>query len=502
MPVLFYIAIFALTFPLMGGLGLAVEDVENTAEVTGEEVEEVNDTRIAVAVKNRFSRVDRKAFSSIEVTVKNGVVTLIGTADSLWTQQRATELPQTIRGVLGVIDRLSVGPVGTIDDSILKKHLAYLFNENPVVERDDIHLDVQKGVVTLKGRVHSRQEKQTALNLAKMVKGIGEVRDLLSVEGVRDRPDSVLKEEITHRLAFDVWVVRPSLLKVKVKEGHAILTGQVGSAYEKSRVAELAWVESVQDVDVSGITVKWVSPDPMMRTQRPTFSDQDVSNAIQGVLAYDRRVAPFGIHVSVNNGTVTLEGNVPFLSIRREAEQNANNTVGVQSVNNLITVQSNATPKDADIQGRLLVTFSRDPVLEHFTLEALVKKGAVLLTGTVNSIYERNHAENVAARTQGVKSLTNHISFSTSEIKKSDWEIQLDFENQVWWSPFLSSQDIVARVEDGKATLSGSVQHIHQRLIAEQQAFEAGASIVINRLRVGQSLGSAEFSSPMIDAGR
>ena len=131
-----------------------------------------------------------------------------------------------------------------------------------------------------------------------------------------------------------------------------------------------------------------------------------------------------------------------------------------------------------------------------------MKKGAVLLTGTIDSIYERNHAENVASRIRGVKSLTNHISFSTSETEKTDWEIQLDFENQVWWSPFLSSQDIVATVEDGKATLSGSVQHIHQRLIAEQQAFEAGASIVINRLRVGKSLGSAESSSPMIHAGR
>ncbi len=115
-----------------------------------------------------------------------------------------------------------------------------------------------------------------------------------------------------------------------------------------------------------------------------------------------------------------------------------------------------------------------------------MKNGAVLLTGTVDSIYERNHAENVSSRIRGVTSLTNQISFSTPEIEKSDWEIQLDIENQVWWSPFLSGQDIVATVEDGAATLSGSVQHIHQRLIAEQQAFEAGASIVINRLRVGK----------------
>ncbi|MCA9419525.1 MAG: BON domain-containing protein [Nitrospira sp.] len=491
MRLLLHAAICSLAFGLMVGIGIAAEAVENSSEVAQEEVENVTDTRIAVAIKNQLSRVDRKSFSSIDVTVKDGVATLTGTADSLWTQQRATALPQGIRGVRGVIDRITVGPVGTTKDLALKEYLEYLFLEDPVVERDDIHLDVQKGVVTLNGRVHSRQEKQTALNLAKMVKGIREVRDELTVDRVRDRADPVLKEEITQRLAFDVWVVNPSLVNVQVEKGHAILTGQVGSAYEKERVGELAWVEGVHDVDVRGITVNWVSPDPMMRTQRPKFTDQEVADAIQRMLAYDRRVTPFKIHVAVKNGMVTLTGNVPFLSMRREAEQNANHTVGVRSVNNLIRVQSSVSPKDADIQARLLAAFSRDPVLENFAIEASVKKGAALLTGTVDSIYERNHAENLASRIRGVKTLTNHINFSTSEIEKTDWEIQLDFENQVWWSPFLSSQDIVATVDDGKATLSGSVQHIHQRLIAEQQAFEAGASIVINRLRVGKPQASS-----------
>lgn len=498
MRLLCHTAIIALTLDLLIGSGIAAEVVENTSGVAREEVKGIDDIGIAVAIKNRLSRVNPKLFSSIEVSVKNGIATLTGTADCLWTQQRARELPQTIRGVRGVIDDISVGPVGTINDSALKKHLESRFLEDPVVERDDIHLDVVGGIVTLKGTVQSRQEKQTALNVAKMVKGIREVRDVLRVDGVRDRPDSVLKEEIMHRLVFDVWVVNPSLVDVQVKDGHVILTGQVGSEYEKSRVAELAWVEGVHDVAVGGITVNWDSPDPMVRAQRPPFSDQDISNAIQRVLAYDRRVAPFGIHVAVNNGTATLKGSVPFLSISREAEQNANHTVGVQSVNNLITVTSIGSPKDADIQGRLFSAFSYDPVLEHFTLGGSVKKGAVLLTGTVDSIYERNHAENVGSRIRGVKSLTNHISFSTPEIEKTDWEIQLDFENQVWWSPFLSSQDIVATVEDGRATLSGSVQHMHQRLIAEQQAFEAGASIVINRLRVGQSPASPESSTPRI----
>jgi osmotically-inducible protein OsmY len=227
--------------------------------------------------------------------------------------------------------------------------------------------------------------------------------------------------------------------------------------------------------------------DPMVRDYRPMPSDKDIAEAIHRVLEYDPRVSPFDIHVAVNSGSVTLTGRVPFLSVKREAEQDVRNTVGVISVRNQLLVQSNSSLTDSDIRTRIRSVFSRDPVLENFPLAVSVREGTVLLTGTVNSIYERNHAENRTSKIRGVQSIQNHIAFSTKEENKTDWEIQLDIENQVWWSPFLSEQDIVATVHDGKATLNGSVAYAHQRLIAEQQAFEAGASVVMNRLRLGRS---------------
>jgi osmotically-inducible protein OsmY len=281
-------------------------------------------------------------------------------------------------------------------------------------------------------------------------------------------------------------VSRPSFLKVDVREGHVILKGPVGSAYEKHRVTELAWIEGVRDVDAGGVAVEWKSLDPMVRTHRPNPSDQEIAEAIRNVLASDRQVSRTPIHVAVENGMVTLKGQVPFLSIKRQAEQDVNNTLGVRSVENLIEVRSETSLSDADLRAQIIAALSRDPVLKKFGLEVSVRKRTALLTGTVESVYERNLAENVSSRVPGLNGLLNQIVFSTPEIPKTDWEIQLDIDNQVWWSPFLSGQDIVATVEDGKATLTGSVEHLHQRLIAEQQAFEAGASAVINHLRVGK----------------
>ncbi|MDR4493493.1 MAG: BON domain-containing protein [Nitrospirales bacterium] len=463
---------------------MATDDAANLSEGSEDFQEELNDALIAVAIKDQLARVGRKSFDAINVSVKDGMATLTGTADSLWTRQRASELSQLIRGVRGVIDRVSVGPVGAIDDKVITQHLEYLFHNDPVVDPADIYLDVKQGLVVLKGNVPSRQVKDTADNLAKMVKGVREVRNALTVRATQRRTDSAMREDIVRRLAFDVWVERPMNLAVEVRQGKAMLNGIVGNAFEKNRVEHLAWVKGIREVDVRGITVQWTSPDPMIRSHRPETSDRVLAEIIEQVLADDRRVGPFGIQVAVHQGVVTLDGHVPFLSMKRAAEQDVWNVVGIRSVRNFITVRPDTVFTDDDIQDRVMTEFTRDPVLGKYTLEVSVRNGAVLLTGTVESIYERNHAENIASRARGMKSLLNQIVFTKPETGKTDWEIQLDIENQVWWSPFLSGQDIVATVKDGKAILTGSVDHGHQRVIAEQQAYEAGASEVVNRLQV------------------
>lgn len=476
----FHLLLTALVGALIS-LGLAADPAKKPPAGMSQQLDDV---RMAVAIKNKLARVDRRAFSSITVTVEDGVSTLTGTADTLWTQERARDLSQIIRGVRGVIDRIAVVPAEVVSDAALHEQLDRLYQKNSVVERQDIHLAVKKGIVTLKGHVQSWQEKRTALTLAKQVRGIREVRDGLSVRIAQSRPDAALRDAILQRLQFDVWVRRPAFLKVHVRDGTVLLNGQVESGYEKSRVEELAWVDGVRDVDCSGITVVWISPDPMIRSHRPHPTDRELAEAIQRVLAHDRRIAPFGLEVEVAHGEVTMKGTVPFLSIKREAEEDVHNTVGVQSVENMVTVKTDTAIRDEDIHDRILEALSHDPVLEKFPLGVVVRKGAALLTGTVDSIYERNHADNVTSRIRGVNSLLNNIVISAPEIPKTDWEIHMDLENQVWWSPFLSGQDIVATVQDGKATLKGSVDHSPQRVIAEQQAFEAGASVVDNRLQV------------------
>ncbi len=458
--------------------------------------EHIEDARIMVAITHQLARVGGKAFSSNEVSVQDGVATLRGTADSLWIQQRARELSPVIRGVREVIDPITVGPVGSTTDAALKKYFEATFFDDPVVELKNIHFDVKSGRVTLEGRGQSWQEKHTAVNVAKKVNGVREVRDALLVQFVNGRSDSDIRKAVARRFEFDVWVERPTLLQIHDLKGMVSLTGQVGSLFEKNHAGDLAWVEGVREVEASGIEVVRMSRDPMVCDHRLLPTDQENAEAIRMVLDYDSRVSPFKIHVAVSNGSVTLQAQVPFLSIKREAEKDANYTVGVLSGHNQLTVQGASSLTDQKIRTRIQALFSRHPVLEKFSFHVSVRKGTIVLGGTVNSMYERNLAEHVVSKIRGVESIHNHIVFSTKEEEKTDWEIQLDIENQIWWSTSLSEQDIVATVQDGKAILTGSVEYDLQRLIAEQQALEAGASVVMNRLRVGQFRHSLDSGGP------
>lgn len=69
-------------------------------------------------------------------------------------------------------------------------------------------------------------------------------------------------------------------------------------------------------------------------------------------------------------------------------------------------------------------------------------------------------------------------------IPRSDAEIRADIKDQLAWSPFVDAERIIVTVEDGVATLTGSVVSWAAMDAATENAFEGGATWVRNRLEV------------------
>jgi osmotically-inducible protein OsmY len=114
------------------------------------------------------------------------------------------------------------------------------------------------GSVALTGDVRSPQEKRRAGEVAGGVRGVGFLDNRLSVTTAVEQPDSVIESDIRERLKLDAHL-DASFIRVVAANGMVTLSGAVGTAAEKRRAVEDAWVAGVRHVEASRLTVKdWV----------------------------------------------------------------------------------------------------------------------------------------------------------------------------------------------------------------------------------------------------
>ena len=72
----------------------------------------------------------------------------------------------------------------TIDDATITTRVKTAFVNDPTVGALRIDVDTFKGVVTLSGRVKSKQEEAQAIALAKKIRGVVDVKSTLQIEPV------------------------------------------------------------------------------------------------------------------------------------------------------------------------------------------------------------------------------------------------------------------------------------------------------------------------------
>lgn len=70
----------------------------------------------------------------------------------------------------------------TIDDATITTRVKTAFVNDPVVGALRIDVDTFKGVVTLSGRVKSKEEEAKAIQLAKQIRGVVDVKSTLQIQ--------------------------------------------------------------------------------------------------------------------------------------------------------------------------------------------------------------------------------------------------------------------------------------------------------------------------------
>jgi osmotically-inducible protein OsmY len=132
------------------------------------------------------------------------------------------------------------------------------------------------------------------------------------------------------------------------------------------------------------------------------------------------------LNIGVQNGYVTLAGQVRDSGDRDSAESIVANTPGVRGVHNEISIEKNGAMDD-EIRYRVARAIYGNPSLRMYAMDPqapiriVVENGNVSLYGYVSSEVDKTLAGMQARQVFGVKNVDNHLMTSADE-KKAEKE--------------------------------------------------------------------------------
>jgi hyperosmotically inducible protein len=137
----------------------------------------------------------------------------------------------------------SSGGMGVKDSWITSKTKMKLVADKRTKARQ-IKVETQSGVVTLRGKVASPDERAAAEEITKAVDGVKSVRNTLEVvpemkRKAADTKDDEITKSVRDRLAADEQLKSTSI-RVRADNGMVTLMGTVPTVKVKDRAAELA----------------------------------------------------------------------------------------------------------------------------------------------------------------------------------------------------------------------------------------------------------------------
>jgi len=420
--------------------------------------------------------------SGVKVTVLDGIVTLSGEVRNIASKKYAALEAKKVKGVLGVINKLTVLP-SYLWDTDIAQIIRHRIINNAAIESENINVTCVNGKVKLAGDVTSWSEKEEAGLLASEVRGVKDVENNLVVNWKISRPDDAIEKDVRASLKRDVYLIDMPI-DVSVKNGVVTLSGTVGSEYQRDRAYDDSrWIDNVTGLN-NNLKVEWWEKENT-RTKPLYVTDGELANAVTDELLQDTRLDLFDLSVTASYGHVTLKGSVANYYQKNIAESDVHDVIGVGWVTNDLAVRS-AKREDSRIRDDILFDISTDEALWHQGIEVKVNKGIVTLSGKVDSSYDKEHAKAVASLIRGVREVNNKITVDRKQGYK-DAALCRKVINRIESNWLLSpvKDQIKVNVRKGIATLTGTVYNWGERREAERIAFNTnGIWMVDNRLKV------------------
>ena len=218
------------------------------------------------------------------------------------------------------------------------------------------------------------------------------------------KSDFQIQKDVMDELKWDPFI-SISEIGVSVKNGVVTLSGHVDT-YSKKLAAEKAAKKVAGVKAVAEDLTVGISP-----SYRKT--DAEIAEAVISALKWHSAVQDEKIKITVEDGTVKLEGEVDWEYQRNNVKTAVENLSGVKSVLDLIMVKPRITP--TDIQQKISAAFHRSATLDSGKITAEIIGSKVIIHGKVRSFMEKEDAERAVWNAPGVTSVESKIQIEVPE---------------------------------------------------------------------------------------
>jgi osmotically-inducible protein OsmY len=210
--------------------------------------------------------------------------------------------------------------------------------------------------------------------------------------------DLKLRQDVLDELEFEPSVDAAGI-GVAVNDGVVTLTGHVSTYAEKLAAERAAKRVSGVRAVAQEITVRYLG--------EKKLSDDEIAKRALNLLQWDVSV-PADVKVTVENGLVTLTGEVDWHYQKAAAETAIQKLAGIGTVLNNIKLKRPAV-KISDIKSKIENALKRHAEVEAGGISVTVSDGEVTLYGKVDSWNERQAVVRAAWSAPGVHIIEDHL---------------------------------------------------------------------------------------------
>lgn len=223
------------------------------------------------------------------------------------------------------------------------------------------------------------------------------------------KTDLEIQSDVIDELKWESYI-KSSDIGVSVHDGVVTLTGIVDS-YSKKRLAESVAMR------IDG--VKGIAEDIIVRFDTDQkITDPEITQMIVKTLNWYNVVLQEKVIVKVEDGWVTLSGEVKWSYEKKAIERAIENNIGVKGITNLISIHPHVKMDINNIKGKIMSAFQRNACINANNIVISSIRNTIILRGLVESNAEKQEAERVAWNAPGVLLVDNRLEVAPLYIEK------------------------------------------------------------------------------------